>query len=193
MTDTINNVHDIRAAVERAMRHHAPLRAEFDAGWTTIEPDELRQAWDDYSLSDPFTLDPAMPTLLARIEADHPNGDTRIWVPLGGQGDPDYLDVVVVTNRTVSRYTVRDGQIEHPCTLPEDCPRTNTAERTWRQAASATRAAILDLNSAANNTEYLRGQIETYLAVFGRFEPGADADAKRERVTAEITAAIARQ
>ena len=55
MTETINNVHDIRAAVERAIRFHAPLRAEFDEGWTTIEPDELRQAWDDYSLSDPVS------------------------------------------------------------------------------------------------------------------------------------------
>ncbi|MGF1945434.1 hypothetical protein, partial [Enterococcus casseliflavus] len=85
MTETINNVHDIRAAVERAIRFHAPLRAEFDEGWTTIEPDELRQAWDDYSLSDPFTLDPAMPALLARIDADHPDDDPQVWVPLGGQ------------------------------------------------------------------------------------------------------------
>ena len=122
MTETINNVHDIRAAVERAIRFHAPLRAEFDEGWTTIEPDELRQAWDDYSLSDPFTLDPAMPALLARIDADHPDDDPQVWVPLGGQGDPDYLDAVVVTERTVTKYTARDGQIEQPYSLPEGDP-----------------------------------------------------------------------
>lgn len=192
MTETINNVHDIRAAVERAIRFHAPLRAEFDAGWTTIEPNELREAWDDYSLSDPFTLDPTMPNLLARIDADHPDADPQVWVPLGGQGDPDYLDAVVVTERTVTKYTAHAGQIEQPYSLPEGDPHGLT-ERGWRHAASAARHAIIGLNSDASNTEYLRGQIEAYLTAFGHFEPGADADAKRERVTAEITAAIARQ
>ena len=60
-------------------------------------------------------------------------------------------------------------------------------------AASAARYAIIGLNADASNTEYLRGQIEAYLTAFGHFEPGRDADAKRERVTAEITAAIAAQ
>ena len=192
MTETINNVHDIRAAVERAIRFHAPLCAEFDEGWTTIEPDELRQAWDDYSLSDPFTLDPAMPTLLARIDADHPDDDPQVWVPLGRQGDPDYLDVVVVTERTVTKYTAHDGQIEQPYSLPEGDPHGLT-QSGWRAAASAARYAIIGLNSDASNPEYLRGQIEAYLTAFGHFEPGRDADSKRERVTAEITAAIASQ
>ncbi|PZU36549.1 MAG: hypothetical protein DI573_13420 [Microbacterium sp.] len=192
MTETINNVHDIRTAVERAIHFHAPLRAEFDAGWTTIEPNELREAWDDYSLSDPFTLDPTMPNLLARIDADHPDADPQVWVPLGGQGDPDYLDAVVVTERSVTKYTAHDGQIEQRYALPEGDPHGLT-QRGWQQAASAARYAIIGLNADASNTEYLRGQIEAYLTAFGHFEPGHDADAKRERVTAEITAAIAAQ
>ena len=52
---------------------------------------------------------------------------------------------------------------------------------------------VIGLNADASNTEYLRGQIEAYLTAFGHFEPGREADAKRERVTAEITAAIAAQ
>lgn len=129
MTGTINNVHEIRAAVERAIRYHAPLRAEFDAGWTTIEPGELRQAWDDYSLDDPFTLDPAMPSLLAHIEAEHLDEDAQVWVPLGGQGDTDYLDAVVVTNHTVTKYTVHAGEIEQTYTLPEDGPRDRISQQ----------------------------------------------------------------
>ncbi|WP_457832613.1 hypothetical protein, partial [Staphylococcus aureus] len=86
--------------------------------------------------SDPFTLDPAMPALLARIDADHPDDDPQVWVPLGGQGDPDYLDAVVVTERTVTKYTARDGQIEQPYSLPEGDPHGLT-QSGWRAAASA--------------------------------------------------------
>ena len=66
MTETINNVHDIRAAVERAIRFHAPLRAEFDEGWTTIEPDELRQAW----LVDPYDINGMKSALLEAYQAE---------------------------------------------------------------------------------------------------------------------------
>lgn len=133
-----------------------------------------------------------MPNLLARIEADHPDADPQVWVPLGGQGEPDYLDAVVVTERAVTKYTVHDGQIEQSYSLPEGDPHGLT-QSGWRAAASAARYAIIGLNSDATNTEYLRGQIEAYLRAFGHFEPGRDTDAKRERVTAEITAAIAAQ
>ena len=45
----------------------------------------LYRSQQELSIHDPFTLDPAMPALLARIDADHPDDDPQVWVPLGGQ------------------------------------------------------------------------------------------------------------
>ena len=71
---------------------------------------------------------------------------------------------------------------------------TESTGRVWLYVGGQLKPVRLRLGLAdASNTEYLRGQIEAYLTAFGHFEPGRDADAKRERVTAEITAAIAAQ
>ncbi|WP_102191253.1 hypothetical protein [Microbacterium aurantiacum] len=100
----VADVHEIHAAVERAIRYHAPLVVEFDSGVMTLEGDELRQAWDDLTLDDPFTIHSGMPRLLSKIEADFPEEEPTIFIPLGQRPDADDLDAYVVSETARIKY-----------------------------------------------------------------------------------------
>lgn len=95
---------EIRETIERAIRYRAPLLVEYDAGAMILEGDELRQAWDDLTLDDPFTIHSGMPRLLRKIEADFPDEEPTIFLPLGQRPDAEHLDAYAVSERVRIKY-----------------------------------------------------------------------------------------
>lgn len=52
----LTHIDDIRAAVFQALDEGEGLTVEYDSGRITYTPGELRQAWEDMTLDDPFTI-----------------------------------------------------------------------------------------------------------------------------------------
>lgn len=59
---TISDVHEIGIRIGFAYLHGEALTLEYDAGSLEVSGEDLVTAWDEYSLSDPFTIITNTPT-----------------------------------------------------------------------------------------------------------------------------------
>lgn len=96
---SINRFHDIEREVRSALAAGYPLTVEYDAGEITLHGDDLRQAWEDMTLDDPFTIatvhDNLTPAQLAAVTntggefhptATHPTDETAWFVDSDARG-----------------------------------------------------------------------------------------------------------
>lgn len=90
-TDYLDDVHAIRAAVERALLLDAPLTLDLNGARGTVRGDELRAEWAEFDMGNWFTIHPGIPALLghARDAAHWREIEALIQRHTRGGANPD--------------------------------------------------------------------------------------------------------